>query len=86
MYLQLFVTEHNDDNNHSQTQDYCPHDVHDIIMQPNNQNTDQQDYQNHALSGIGIFTQCWLCDIYFLSQFCKNMFTLQLLIFQVMLL
>ncbi len=41
---QLFVTKNND---HSQPQDYCPHDIHDkndIMMQPNYQNTDQLDY------------------------------------------
>ncbi len=56
IYSQLLVTENNDDNSHSQTQDYCPNDVpdnHDIMMQPDNQNADQQDYQIHALSGIG---------------------------------
>ncbi len=67
LFLQLFVTENYDDNNYSQTQDYCPHDVpdiHDIMMQPNNQITVPQDYQNHAFSGIGTFTQCRLCDMY----------------------
>ncbi len=64
IYSQLLVTENNDNNSHSQTQDYCPNDVHDIMMQPNNQNADPQDYQNHALSGIGTFTQCKLCDMY----------------------
>ncbi len=34
------------------------------MMQPNNQNADQQDYQNHALTGIGIFTQFRLCTMY----------------------
>ncbi len=73
IYSQLLVTENNDDNSHSQTQDYCPHDVpdvHDIMMQPNNQITDPQDYQNHTLSGIGTITQCWLCDMYcFITRF-----------------
>ncbi len=67
IYLQLFVTEDNDNNDHSQTQDYCSHDVqdfHDIMIQQNNQNADPQDYQNHALSGIGTFTQSRLCDMY----------------------
>ncbi len=66
-YSQLLVTENNDDNSHSQTQDYCPNDVpdnHDIMMQPNDQNADPQEYQNHALSGIGTFTQCKLCDMF----------------------
>ncbi len=57
-YSQLLVTENNDDNSHSQTQDYYPNDIADIMMQPNNQNADPQNYQNHALSGIGTFTQC----------------------------
>ncbi len=67
IYLQLLETENNDDNSHSQTQDYYPcdiPDVHDILMQPNYQNADPQDYQNHTLSGIGTFTQCRLCDMY----------------------
>ncbi len=45
IYSQLLVTENNDDNSHSQTQDYCPNDIADIMMQPNNQNADQPDYQ-----------------------------------------
>ncbi len=63
IYSQLLVTKNNDDNGHSQTQEYCPNDVPDIIMQPYIQNADQQDYRNHALSGIGTFTQCKLCDM-----------------------
>ncbi len=74
-YLQLLVTENNDDNSHSQTQDYCPcdvPDVHNIMIHPNYQNADAQDYQNHALSGIGTFTQCRLCDMYcFITRFQK---------------
>ena len=90
IYSLLHSTEHNDDNSHSQTQDYIPHDVpddHEIMMQPNDQNADPHDYQNHALSGIGTFIQCRLCDMCMdlLNGF-NNNFPLQLLIFQVMLL
>ncbi len=55
--------------NHSQTQNYFPHDVHYIMIQPKNQNADQQRYQHHTLIGIGTFTQCRLCDIYFYFNF-----------------
>ncbi len=73
-YLQLLVTENNDDNSHSQTQDYCPNDVPDIMMQPENQNADPPDYQIHALSGIGTFTQCKLCDMYCFIVRCQEQF------------
>jgi hypothetical protein len=90
IYLLLLFTGNNDDNSHSQTQDYSPCDVpddHEIMMPPNDQTADPQHYQNHALSGIGTFTQCRLCDICIdLSNGFNNYFTLQLLIFQVMLL
>ncbi len=56
-------------DNHSQTQDYCPHNIHDIMMQPANQNADQQDCQKQVLRGIGTFTQWWLCDIHFYFNF-----------------
>ncbi len=68
-YSQLLVTDNNDDNSHKQTQYYCLNDVHDIMMQTNDQNADPRDYQNHALSGIGTFTQCKLCHMYFLIIF-----------------
>ncbi len=61
IYSLLRSTEQIDYNSHSQTQDYSPHDVHDnkdFMMQPNNQSTDPQDYQNHTLSGMGTLTQC----------------------------
>ncbi len=67
IYSQLLVTKNNDDNSHIQTQDYCSNeisDVHDIMIQPNNQNGDPQDYQNQILCGIGTFTQCKFCDMY----------------------
>ncbi len=64
IYSQLLVTENNDNNSHSQTQDYWPNDVPEIMMQPENQNADPRDYQIHALSGIGTFTQYKLCDMY----------------------
>ncbi len=90
IYSLLHSTEQNYDNSHSQTQDYSPRDVpddHEIMMPPSDQNADPQHYQNHALSGIGTFTQCRLCDICIdLSNGFNNYFTLQLLIFQVMLL
>ncbi len=57
----------NDNDSHSQTQDYYPHyvpDVHNIMMKPNYQNADPKDNQNHKFSGIGTFTQCRLCDMY----------------------
>ncbi len=66
IYSLLRSTEQIDDNSHSQTQDYIPHDVpddHEIMMQPNDQNACPQDYQNYTLSGIGTFTQCRLCDM-----------------------
>ncbi len=62
-YSQLLVTENNDNNSQSQTQDYCPNDIPDILMQPNNQNAEPQDYQNHALSGLGTFTQTYVICI-----------------------
>ncbi len=74
---QLLVTENNDNNSHSQTQDYCPNDVpdnHVIMMQPDNQNADAQNYHNHALSGIGTFTQCKLCDMYCFNVRCQEQF------------
>ena len=68
----MLLTENKDDNNHSQKQEYCPHDVHDIMMQPNNKNTEPQDFLNHALSEIGAFTQCRLCDVLFYFNFDKQ--------------
>ena len=35
---------------------------------------DPQDYQNHALSGIGTFTQCKLCDMYCFNVRCQEQF------------
>ncbi len=44
-------------------------------MQPNDQNADPEDYQNHALSGMGTFTQYKFCDIYcFIIRFQKLFF------------
>ena len=85
IYSLLLVTDNNDDNGHSQTQDDSPHDVpddHKIMMPPNDQNADPQHYQNHVLSGIGTFTQCRLCDICIdLSNDFNSNFTLQLFLY-----
>ncbi len=91
IYLLLLFTGNNNENSHSQTQDYSPPDVpddHEIMMPPNDQTADPQHYQNHALSGIGTFTQCRLCDIYVLIYQTISIIILHcnFFIFQVMLL